>query len=308
MNIITLTANPAIDLHLAAKNMEMGSHNPARTLRTDSGGKGVNLSRALHAWGIDNLCYLFLGREGADEFLRPLRSLGMRLDCTLTEGRVRRNINIHTEQGETVIATDGPAVTEAEICQMEKDLLPLIDRNTLVALCGSISDSSDREAIIASLYRMKERGAGLVLDSRSLSLEEIIALRPYLIKPNAKEAEALSGIPVTDISSAKRVACAIRDMGCERVLLTLGSLGAVFADAYGCLAATVPAVTAVSTVGAGDSTVAGFIAGIYEGMDRAESFALAVAFGTASCLEEGSLPPDPCRIKELASQIVVKKV
>lgn len=306
MNIITLTLNPAFDLHIECKDMNVGAYNTARFLRLDAAGKGVNLSRALSSYGVDNLCYMVLGREDAEEFLSPIRARGINLSYTLTDGRTRRNINVHNGNKETVIALDGPPLGEREISDMEKKIIPLIDEHTVICFSGRISPTTDKTMVLSSLYRMKEAGAKFVIDSASFTLEEIISLKPYLIKPNEAEAEALTGLSVC-ADRAPGVAEAIRDMGCEYVLLTVGKGGAYLAAPGVSAYARAPEVRALSTVGAGDSAIAGFLAARANKLDDIECLRYAVAFGTSACMEEGSLPPDPCRIKEMIQRVGVVK-
>lgn len=306
MNIITLTPNPALDTHLESENFSRGGYNKARLIRRDSAGKGINLSRALTASSVENTCFMLLGKEGADAFTLPLYNIGMKLEVILTAGTVRENMNIHHGGEETVISTDGPAVTASEIAELEDRLMPLVGRDTVIALCGSLSDATDKGAILALLYRLKAKGARLVIDSKSLTAEELIPLKPYLIKPNESEAELLTGIRPEGLSDAARIAAALRDMGCECVMLTMGELGAVLASPEGVFIAESPKVDVRSTVGAGDSSIAGFLAAIARGEDYPKALARAVAFGAAACMEEGSLPPSPTNIATLLGVISVK--
>lgn len=303
MQIITITPSPAIDLHLAADALCIGEYNPAAVIRADSAGKGINLSRALHRSGIDSLAVVFVGAEGAEGYLAPLKEQGMRLLPILTEGAVRENINIQTGERETVIATSGPAVQRKHIEEAEARVLPLINRDTFVVLSGSISDGSDKDRLIEMLIKMRDKGARLIVDTRSLTLEEIVALRPHLIKPNEAEAEALTGLSVRNVAEGVRAAVAIRDMGVSRVLLTLGSKGAVFAVESGIYTTPSPKVEVVSTVGAGDSTIAGYLASLTLGESAKGSLVRAVAFGSAACMEEGTAPPRPEVITALISSL-----
>ncbi len=303
MKIITITPSPAVDLHLLAESFVAGEYNTARAVSRDIAGKGVNLSRALTASGIDNLAVVFLDPEDEGEFVGSLEAIGMRVLSIPISGGVRQNINIHHRGGETVISTDAPRVGAEHIRLAEGKLLPLVDSETYVVLSGSISSSSDTDAILSLLYSLKSRGASLIIDSRSLSLEEIVALRPHLIKPNEDEAEALSGIPVTGSLSAEGIACAIRDMGCEGVLLTLGGSGAVLADATGVYYTDAPRVEVRSTVGAGDSTIAGYLASVALGEVGRDRLCRAVAFGSAACIEVGTLPPRPEVIEQLLREM-----
>ena len=305
MNIITVTLNPAVDLHYSVDSLAPLGYNNARFIRRDSGGKGVNLSRALLAGRVKSTCYIALGRLGADEFVAPLKEQGIAPILTLVDGRARENINLMQKDGETVIATVGPALGEAELSDMEEKLLPEIGTDTVIVLAGSIPAGTDKYAVLKRLMRFHSLGAKIAVDSKSFDLSDIIPLSPYLIKPNEHEAEMLTGIEVTGFESAIKAAAAIRDMGVESVLLSMGAAGAVLASPEGVYVANAPRVSPKSTVGAGDSTLAGFLAARSRGLSDSEALGSAIAFGTAACLEEGSLPPRDEVIKTLIPEINV---
>ena len=308
MNIITITPNPALDVHLESSGFTKGEYNKARLIRRDSGGKGVNLSRALLSNSVESDCFMMLGRDGAEEFILPLYNIGMRASYVEVEGRVRENLNIHHGATETVVATAGPAVSASAVEELRGRLDPLVGPGSFVALCGSLSDGSDKEAILALMYHLKRKGARLVIDSKSLSAEEIISLKPYLIKPNEEEAELLTGMRPTNIEEAARIAAAIRDSGCECVMLTMGGNGAALAAPSGEYTAIAPEVEVLSTVGAGDSSLAGFIAAVSEGKDHTEALRRAVSYGSAACMSEGSLPPTPENVAALLPLVEVKRL
>ena len=227
MNIITLTLNPALDVHLSCEALTLGEYNKVCPVSRDCGGKGVNLSRALCVNSVDNTCIVVLGKEDADKFILPLYNIGMRVECILADGRVRENINIHHADRETVIATDGPAVGAKELCALRDKLLSMVSEGDIVALCGSLSAGTDKEAVLALLYELKRMGARLVIDSKSVTAEELLSLKPYLIKPNEEEAELLTGIRPKSLADAANIAAAIRDSGCEQVMLTMGGMGTI---------------------------------------------------------------------------------
>lgn len=308
MNIITITLNPAVDLHLSSEALIPGSHNTAKLIRRDSAGKGINVSRALLANGITSHAVVFLGKERYDDYLLPLTSLGMKVLPILVDGKVRENVNIQVGDKETVIATDGPSVNAEEVRLAEDAILPLIGIDTYAVLSGSIPKGSDKDAILSMLYEIKSRGAKLIIDSRSLSIEEIIALHPHVIKPNGEEAEALTGITVKSVDDGVRAAEAVREMGCENVMLTLGASGAVLASKEGVYVAKAPSVEVLSSVGAGDSTIAGYLASMALGETVSDNLRRAIAFGSAACMAEGSLPPSPSNVASLLSKIQVRQV
>ena len=302
MNIITLTLNPAIDVHVRAESLVPSSYNTVEFCRRDSAGKGVNVSRAIAAWGGKSLCYAVLGEDNAEAFAAPLFASGIALKYITVPGRVRENVNVQHSSEETVIAMSGVPLGREVIERVISDLSPFITNDTVLCFSGSLADGTDKEAVLSMLYEFKRLGARLVIDSRSLSTEEIISLRPYLIKPNEHEATALTGMVVDTPKSAVGAAMALRDMGCENVLLTLGAEGAALACPSGVFMANAPKISPISTVGAGDSTVAGFLMSDKLGAD---SLRLAVAFGSAACLTAGSSAPDPCQVKKLIKEITI---
>lgn len=293
--IITITPNPAIDVH--KRKTDEGEIN----VRRDSGGKGVNVSRALLSNGAKSLCALFLGEDNAEDFLIPLRLEGLRLEYVTVKGAVRENVNIQMGNEELVIKGKGAMVDGGAVERLCQRLMPEIDEGTYLCFSGSISEGSDKAAIIKMLKEAKERGARLLLDSASLSGADISELKPYLIKPNYEEAMALvcDGASLSSRELVRR----LLNLGSERVLLTLGGRGAVLGTPDGVYEIGGVPITPLSTTGAGDAALAGFTLGKTRGVPDFEALRLAVAFATASCLSEGSLPPDPCRIKEVIESI-----
>ena len=294
MKIITLTVNPAYDLHLRCTELVPLRDNPAQMLRKDEGGKGINVSRALSSHGVDSLCYLTLGQTDALRFSEALCKCGLRVEYDTVRGEVRENMHIHSPAGDTVISTAGPAVTSEAVQAARDRLLPLMDSGTVVCFSGRIADGSDKEGLLSLLRNARAMGARLVLDSKSLSAEEIFSLSPYLIKPNLEEAEALLSARINGIGEAIYAANKLYERAEGRVqnlLLTLGHLGAVLVSRSGVYKSSLPKIEAVSTSGAGDSTIAGFLYAESAGCTDTDKLRYAVAFGSAACLREGSLPP-----------------
>lgn len=308
MNIITLTPNPAIDIHLACDSFKAGKYNTAQTLSRESAGKGVNVSRALAENGVPNICYIMLGDKTKESYLAPLADYKMTVKCSFTEGACRENINIHHKRSETVIAGVGPCVTGRNVDEFMRSMRQYSGEGTYLVLSGSISQGSDREAILEALFKLSCSGVSIIVDSKSFTLEEIIPLNPYLIKPNEEEVELLTGIVIKSDSDAISAAEAIYAMGIKNVLITRGGEQAVFATESGVYLAEPERVEVKSTVGAGDSTVAGFLYGIYHGYSITECLRTAVAFGCAACTTEGTLPPPACQIKSILPDIKVTKI
>lgn len=308
-SILTVTLNPAFDLHLSLDAFLPERENYAHAARTDAGGKGVNISRVLTALGVENEALLALGTENGAPFEAALRADGIRFCPFYTEGRIRENITLHPAGArETRVSLDTFSLSADAFARIGDALLAAAGSDTAIAFAGRIPRGVEKGAVVALLGSLKRAGAALYLDCNSLVAADLKAIRPTFIKPNEEEIVALYGEPVAGAEDAARAALRmVVDGYAERVMISLGERGAAFADAFGAITVRVPAVTPVSTIGAGDSTVAGMIAAAQKGLAREEALCFACACGTAACLTEGTAPPDAATVEEILSRVTVKR-
>ena len=308
MNIITLTLNPAFDLHCYAEHFLPYHENVFTITARDAGGKGINVSRALTKNGVKNIAACILGSENGEEFLKMLKAEGLSLAAVTAEGRIRENITLHEkERKETRISFPGFACTPSVLSEL-RSAIGAIGEGSVYVFSGSVPVGLSEETIVSFLKGIKDTGAALVIDSRSVSLSSLIALKPMLIKPNREEAERALGISIDSIEDAANAARALQEKGIENVLLSLGDEGAVLASKEGVYHATAPKIKVLSTIGAGDSTIAGFLCAVAEGGTKEACLVRAVAFGSAACLLEGTAPPLPEDVAALEGKITVKRV
>ena len=158
------------------------------------------------------------------------------------------------------------------------------------------------------LGKMAARGVKIVVDSRSFPTEDIIALGPWLIKPNEEEIAMYSDIPVHDLESAAEAAQVLKGKGIKNVMISLGAKGAMLCCEDGCYVANAPNVTVLSTIGAGDSSIAGFVAAAKQGFPYSEMLRMAVCYGSAACMTEGTRPPRAEDITKLLESVQVTKL
>ncbi len=304
MEIITLTLNPAIDVHCKCDDFCAHKESIASIISRDMGGKGINLSRALLSCGKSHKTLVVVGDENGEEFLKLLQKDGLDVACVQTKGRIRENITVHQkDKKETRLSFEGFKVQENLIdAILEK--IPNDLTNTVVTFTGSAPNGISKQKIIEFLLKIKERGAKLVLDSRSLSIEEILSVSPWLIKPNEDETETYSGKKLSSIAVAREVALDFHKKGVENVLISLGERGAVFANNNGVICLSAPKVKVVSTIGAGDSMIAGFISSAIDKKENKEQLAYSIACGSSACETEGTKPPQKERIKKLYDMIL----
>jgi len=308
MNIVTLTLNPAFDLHCFAENFQPFHENLARITALDAGGKGINLSRALAVNGVPSTAVVVLGAENGDRFRRALDADGISYRAIETEGRIRENLTLHTDDApETRISFAGFSADDRLIDRVEKELDALLEAGDILILAGRLPEGLGIDRLKAVLTKYREQGVRTVLDSRSFGKSDLIAVRPWLIKPNEEEIGAYTDVEVRDFQDAKHAAEALRAQGIENVMISLGERGAMLCCESGCYVARAPKIEAISTVGAGDSAIGGFCAAVKAGADSCERLRFAVAYGSAACMTEGTRPPLPRDVRELASVVTVEK-
>ena len=309
MNIVTLTLNPAVDVHCRVRDFTPCRENLARIDLTEAGGKGINVSRALTANGVSNTAFAVLGTENAAAFKDTLLADGLSLLCVTVEGRIRENITLHTDNApETRISFEGFSADDSLLDEVENAVADKIDGNTVVVFGGRAPAGVSLEAVKRMLRRFHATGAKLVIDSRSLGRKDIAELPVWLIKPNEEEIEEYSGEKVSCVEDAIRAAEGIKKDGVENVMVSLGAGGALLCCADGCYVARAPKIEPLSTIGAGDSSIAGFLAAMARGESYDGMLRNAVCFGTAACLTAGTRPPKAEDVSAILPLVVVDKI
>lgn len=310
MRIITLTLNPAFDIHCFVENFQPFHENLAKITASEAGGKGVNISRALTVNGVENTALVVIGDENGESFKRALAADGMTVCDIAVAGRIRENITLHTNGAdETRISFAGFEADDSLLERVEKALDGLVeDGNTVLTFTGRNPSGVSLEATKALLERLKARGVEMVIDSRSFGKDDLIDSKPWLIKPNEEEIAMYADVSVTDFSSAAKAAEALRAKGIENVMISLGSKGAMLCCEDGCFVAHAPKINALSTIGAGDSSIGGFIAARAAGLSYPEMLRYAVCYGSAACMTEGTRPPMAEDVNALLAEVTVEKI
>lgn len=304
MKIYTITLNPAYDIHATAETFAAERESLATVTSREAGGKGVNISRALCINGVSNTALVVIGMENADGFKQQLQQLSMNTCYLERPGRIRENLTLHTAgQRETRISFAGFQMDDSILQEVLTAMT--VDADTVVTFTGRVASGMSVEAVKGFLRKLQERGAKLVLDSKSFAAADILELQPWLIKPNEEELAAYVGCPVESMTAAIEKAKFFADGKIENVLLSMGAQGAALLTKGKTYIAKPPQVQAFSTVGAGDSMIAGFLAAYSWGETPEKCLKRAVAYGTAACLTEGTLPPRPADVERIYSQVEV---
>lgn len=308
-DIITVTLNPAYDLHYTISNFRPYKENIVETVLVESGGKGVNISRALLNNNKDSIAFVILGRENSDKFEKTLQQWGLKYIPMYVPGKIRENITIHPKNDpETRICLDNFYLNDEQLEEFFEKMSDYIQKGTIVAFSGRIPRGITTSNVLSFLHMAKDAGALLAVDSCSFDIEALSILRPWLIKPNEQEIESLCKKTITSLEDALSAAKMLASVGIDNVIVSMGGKGAAYVGCGAAYKATVPHIAPISTIGAGDSTVAGFISGFVDGLTLADCLKRAIAFGTAACLTEGTLPPRPQEVARLIQEVTVTKV
>ena len=308
MKVITLTLSPAFDVHCHIAEFKTERENLATVTSRDAGGKGINISRALSKNGIDNVAVAVLGKENANEFCDLALSEGIALRTVEVDGRIRENITVHTDSAaETRISFAGFGANDSLLARVSCEIEGLLEEDCVVTLTGRIPEGISFACVKSFAARLAARGVKLVIDSKSFSLEDLIECKPYLIKPNEEEISEYFGIEIKTVDEAAKAAKKLHLAGIENAMITLGGQGAVLASRGGVLFASAPTVEVRSTIGAGDSTVAGFLAACAQGLSLQDTLRLSVAYGSAACMTEGTQAPAPCDVARLYGACTVTR-
>lgn len=283
--IYTVTCNPAIDYVISLEQCVPGTIHRYQSSTYGPGGKGVNVSLLLTSLGVRNAALGIAAGFSGHEAVRLLEEAGCATDFLfLEQGHSRINVKVCTPGGEeTDFNGEGPQTSPQEFEAFLEKLSGLSAGDTLV-LAGSIPASLPADVYARIMALLAPKGVEFVVDATGNTLLEALAYRPFLIKPNHEELGELFGLEITDAQGAKACAKLLQDKGARNVVVSMGSAGALLVEEGGnaLFCHSVKGET-VSTVGAGDSLVAGFLYGygLHGTLEGALSWGVAAGGATA---------------------------
>lgn len=308
MNVITVTLNPAFDIHCVCEDFAVQKENLVKTVSRDAGGKGVNTSRALAAGGKESRAVVAVGRGNGDDYLKQLSARAVDFTALTVDGRIRENITIHSSgDAETRISFAG-FTADKSLLSEALAAIGETDANTVVCFAGKNPQGIDISDIKAFIRKVKATGAHVSLDSSSFEIGDVTDVGAWLIKPNEEEVARYAKASAGDTEGLIDFALKTHRSGTENVMISLGGRGALLACDEGVFKAEPPKIDPVSTVGAGDSAIAGFIAAFSDGKSKEECLKYAVAYGTAACLTSGTNPPLSEDIEKVLAEVKTEKL
>jgi 6-phosphofructokinase 2 len=287
--IYTITLNPALDRTIWIQKVRDDVSNRILEEKSFAGGKSVDVSKVLKNLGVDNIALGFVGGFAGRELEGRLLNEGIETDFVRVSGETRTNIIIHETGTGKQLAFNarGPEIKPDELMQFIEQLerLPC---GELVAIGGSIPLGVSPEIYRKIINMVKKCHAKVVLDVDGEALRQGIKALPNVIKPNIHELSELAGRELKGLDDVVSAARSINQQGVEIVLVSMGAKGILLVSDGQQYLAVPPNVNVESTVGAGDSSVAGFIFGLVQGKDLKQCLIYAAAAGTATTLHQGT--------------------
>jgi 1-phosphofructokinase len=307
--IITVTPNPSIDRTLGlAGGLVRGAVHRVVSATSEPGGKGVNVARALTLAGVRNLAVLPAAEH--DPILTGLRSIGVAFHAVPVDGTVRTNLTItETDRTTTKINEPGAELGASEAQDLADAVIQHARSARWVVLSGSLPPGLPDSWYSDMVVALRPYNCRVAVDTSDAPLAALVAdlerAAPDLVKPNAEELAGLAGVTAASLETAVargdagpvvRAARRLIDRGVGTVLATLGGAGGVLVDADGGWLATPPPIRPRSTVGAGDSALAGYVRAETEGAGAPLRLQMAVAYGSGAAALPGSALPTPAQI------------
>lgn len=304
--LLCVSVNPAIDRRITLANFRLGEVNRAHRVEPAAGGKAAHVAYAGAALGADVRWMAFVGGPDGESCRAGVERVGISPILVKIAGRTRTNLELIDElSGQiTEVLEPGPEILESEKQAFLRQFENEITGRPTVILSGSLPKGLPVSFYATLVKAAKHAGCHVFLDASGEALAQALISQPDLIKPNLQEASALLGVPVDAVEAAT----ALQMRGPKTVVLSLGAEGAVMVAESLVLRGFAPVVKAISTVGSGDSFLAGWAFAAAEERDFAGCLRLAIACGTANCLAKCPGMIEKEAVQTLFSQVKIEQI
>ena len=305
MRIATVTLNPAFDLVGRLARIEIGEVNTVETLGLYPAGKGINVAKVLADLGAKLSVTGFLGEENQGDFVQAFAQNGVEDKFYRIAGKTRINVKItETEADVTDLNFLGFEISEQDWEAFTHQSQTWESQYDLVAVCGSLPRGVTPEQFAAWLESLHQQGLKVVLDSSNAALTAGLTAHPWLVKPNRRELEVWAGRSLHTIEEVIEAAEQLRSHGIENVIISMGEKGSVWLNSEGVLQAQPPhCKNVVSTVGAGDSMVAGLIYGFSQGWSKKKTLSFASATSALAVSQSNVGISDKQALEQILAQV-----
>ena len=308
---LCVSLNPAVDKRLHVERLRVGAVNRVLQVLPAPGGKAAHVAMVLKTLGAEPVWLGFAGGSTGDELADGLRALSIRVHAVATTAFTRTNLEIVDEGGQvTEILEPGASVAPEDLVVFQSEYARLLNESrepVSVILSGSLPAGLPVEIYKSLVETGHQSRARVYLDGSGEPFDRALAAKPGFVKPNREEAEAWSGQAIDSPASAENVLAAMLRAGAAAGAISLGADGLVWlSSGERAILARVPQIAIRSTVGSGDSALAGFAFAGQSGMSPTESLRLAAACGSANCFADAPGRARAEDIAELQKQIIVE--
>lgn len=307
-SMVTVTLNPALDLTVQLNELQPGAVNLARDGNLRPAGKGINVARVLRDLGQPVKVTGILGDDNRQPFQALFERHGM-VDHFVTEsGATRINVKLSETSGRvTDINLPGLKVSDHSWVSLQARVSALCDTADCFLLCGSLPRGLAPDSYATLVRQLKARGKTVLVDTSGAALAAAIAAGPDLIKPNLEELAQWAGEPLNDVAARDRAVAEVQAQGVRQVVVSDGSRGLDWYADNEVWRAVPPAVEVISTVGAGDSLLAGIAYGLVARLDKPAALRLATAAAALAVNQIGVGIPDDAQFQQIQQQITVDR-
>ena len=301
--IYTVTLNPSIDYVIKVDKLTTGNINRVNEEHVYPGGKGINVTRILKSLDNDNIALGFVSGFTGDYIINSLQELNLKSDfIKVKKGFTRINVKVKSEE-ETEINGQGPKISEEELNQFYKVIDKLVDGDILI-LSGSIPSCLDERLYESIMKKVEDRDIKVIVDATKNLLLNVLKYKPFFIKPNNHELAEMFNVELNSTEDVVFYARKLKEMGAQNVLISMGKDGALLVTENDeVFASSVAKGEVVNSVGAGDSMVAGFIAGYL----KSNSYEEALRLGAAATAFSSDLATREF-IDKLVDEIKIEKI
>ena len=308
--IVTVTMNPAIDKTVEIDRFVFRGLNRIRRVEYDAGGKGINVSKTIHALGGQSVATGFLGGNNGQIIDKVLKDYGIISDFVWVSGETRTNTKVVEDDGSlTELNEPGALVSNEDVQKLKDKLLDYANEETIFIFAGSIPNGVSKDIYRELICLVKEKGAYVILDADGEAFCNSLEAKPNLIKPNQVELEGYWGLKEeSNINELVDAARKIQEKGIENIVVSLGKDGALFLMGERGVLCEGLSVKVSSTVGAGDAMVAAFAYAWEQKLSKDETVKLCMATSAGAVTTIGTKPPSKEIVDELKKQVEIKRI
>jgi len=306
LNVVTITLNPALDLTGHLHTLTKGKVNQVQHCALHPAGKGVNVAKVLAKLGANVTATGFLGGENEQAFCRLFTELDINDQFIRVQGATRINVKlVETTREVSDINFPGVSVSAESVHKFEQKLFSLAEENDVFILSGSLPIGLSPEICASWIRRLQQLGKRVLFDSSNEALAAGLLAGPWLVKPNADELSLWAGKALNETNDLLAAIESMANLNIENVVVSLGEKGVMWLNAGKWLRAIPPKMNVVSTVGAGDSLLAGMCWGLMNDWEARRTLIFATALSALAVTQDGVGLPEVAQLEAIGNEVTI---